>query len=118
MAGEISPAPELNGMHGLAEDLLFAAVLGYCEGNPAEVERGVSNLIELSTRHLCASYGYGSRFTEDGLSAHPERQPKASRGLLPALVLRGGLCPGKRDHFQRLFHQLKPFDRTGNNHPF
>ena len=38
-------------MHGLAVALLWAAVLGHFERNPAEVERLASELIELSTRH-------------------------------------------------------------------
>jgi tetratricopeptide (TPR) repeat protein len=56
MAEAISLAKELNDMHGLAVDLLFAAILGYYERNPAEVERCASDLIELSTRHHFAHY--------------------------------------------------------------
>jgi adenylate cyclase len=37
-------------MHGLALALYYSAVLGYCDSNPAEVERFTSDLIELSTR--------------------------------------------------------------------
>ena len=50
MAEAISVARELNDMHGLAVALWHAAVLAYYEGNPAEVERLTSDLIELSTR--------------------------------------------------------------------
>jgi predicted ATPase len=39
-------------MPGLAVTLWHAAVFAYYEGNPAEVERFASDLIELSTRHL------------------------------------------------------------------
>jgi hypothetical protein len=44
-------AKQLNDTHGLVVDLVWAAVLGYCERNPAEVERLASEVIELSTRH-------------------------------------------------------------------
>jgi hypothetical protein len=37
-------------MHGLALALLWAAIFGHLERNPAEVERSESELIELSTR--------------------------------------------------------------------
>jgi predicted ATPase len=51
MAAAISLAKELNDMHALALGLLFSAViLGHLEGNPAEVARLASDLIELSTR--------------------------------------------------------------------
>jgi hypothetical protein len=50
MAEAMSVATELNDMHGLAVALWHAAVLAYYEGNPAEVERLTSDLIELSTR--------------------------------------------------------------------
>ena len=39
-------------MPGLAVTLWHAAVFAYYEGNPAEVERFASDLIELSTRHF------------------------------------------------------------------
>jgi serine/threonine protein kinase/tetratricopeptide (TPR) repeat protein len=51
MAEAISLAKKLNDMHGLAVVLSYAAILGYCESNPAEVEYLASTLIELSTRH-------------------------------------------------------------------
>ena len=38
-------------MHALGLALFYAAVLGYCESSPAEVEHLASELIELSTRH-------------------------------------------------------------------
>ena len=41
----------MNNMHGLAVALWHAAVFAYYEGDPAEVERLASELIELSTRH-------------------------------------------------------------------
>jgi serine/threonine protein kinase len=51
MAAAISLAKELNDMHALALGLLFSAViLGHLEGNPAEVARLASDLIELCTR--------------------------------------------------------------------
>ena len=51
MAEAISLAKELNDMHALALALLFSAViLGHLEGNPAEMARLASDLIELSTR--------------------------------------------------------------------
>ena len=56
MAEAISLAKELNDMHGLAIALCFAALLGYCKRNPAEVERLASDLIELSTRHNFAHW--------------------------------------------------------------
>ena len=46
-----SVAKELKDTHALAVALLFwAMVLGYLEGNPAEMARSASDLIELSTR--------------------------------------------------------------------
>jgi hypothetical protein len=50
MAAGISLAKELNDMHALALGLLFSAILGHLEGNPAEVARLASDLIEVSTR--------------------------------------------------------------------
>ena len=51
MAAAFSLAKELNDMHALALALLFSAVIpGHLEGNPAEVARLASDLIELSTR--------------------------------------------------------------------
>jgi hypothetical protein len=50
MAEAISLAKELNDTHTLAVALLWAAILGHLEGNPAEVARLASDLIELSTR--------------------------------------------------------------------
>ena len=50
MAEAISLAKELNDMHALAVALLFwAVILGHLEGNPAEMARSASDLIELST---------------------------------------------------------------------
>ena len=56
MAEAISLAKELKDMHALAQALWFAAVLGACERNPAEVERLTSDLIELSTRQNFATW--------------------------------------------------------------
>jgi tetratricopeptide (TPR) repeat protein len=50
MAEAIALAKELNDMHGLAVALNYAAVLGYLERNPTEVESLATGLIELSTR--------------------------------------------------------------------
>ena len=50
MAEAISLAKELNDMHALAMTLCHAGFLAHFEGNPAEVERLASDLIELSTR--------------------------------------------------------------------
>ena len=50
LAEAIALAKELNDMHGLALALLWAAIFGHLERNPAEVERFASELIELSTR--------------------------------------------------------------------
>jgi len=47
----ISLAKELNDMNALALALDWAAMLGNCERNPAEVDRLAPELIELSTRH-------------------------------------------------------------------
>ena len=47
----ISLARKLNDMHALALALNWAAKLGNCERNPAEVDRLASELIELSTRY-------------------------------------------------------------------
>ncbi len=51
IAEAISLAKELNDTYALAAALYFGAALGHFEGNPAEVERLASDLIELSTRH-------------------------------------------------------------------
>jgi predicted ATPase len=50
MVEAISLAKELNDMHALAQALLWAVILGHLEGNPAEMARLASDLIELSTR--------------------------------------------------------------------
>jgi predicted ATPase len=56
IAEAISLANGMNDMHGLVVALWHAAVLGYYEGNPAEVERVASKSIELSTRHHFAHW--------------------------------------------------------------
>jgi tetratricopeptide (TPR) repeat protein len=50
MAEAISLAKELNDVHGLAASLFFACFLSQFERNPAEVDRLVSEVIELSSR--------------------------------------------------------------------
>jgi tetratricopeptide (TPR) repeat protein len=50
MAEAIALAKQLNDVHGLAVALNYAAVLGYLERNPTEVECSATGLIELSTR--------------------------------------------------------------------
>src|SRR5260370_5831360 len=50
MAEAISLAKQLNDVHGLAGALWNAGILAHHEHNPADVERFVSDLIELSTR--------------------------------------------------------------------
>src|SRR6202047_4517421 len=54
MEEAISLAKELNDMNALALALEWAAMLGNCERNPAEVDRLAPELIELSTRHTFA----------------------------------------------------------------
>ena len=56
MAEAVSAAKELNDTHALAAALFFAAILGACERNPAEVERLASEVIELSTRKNFANW--------------------------------------------------------------
>jgi hypothetical protein len=48
-------ARELNDMAALGLALYWAGLLAHFEGNPAEVERLASDLIELSTRQVFAS---------------------------------------------------------------
>jgi serine/threonine protein kinase/predicted ATPase len=55
----MSIAKELKDMNALAMALAWAAVLGQCGRNPAEVDRLASDLIELSTRH---NFGYWLAF--------------------------------------------------------
>jgi predicted ATPase len=49
-----SLAKELNDTHALAAALLWAAILGHLEGDPAKVARLASDLIELCTRQTFA----------------------------------------------------------------
>jgi hypothetical protein len=51
MGQATSLAKELNDTHALAAALLWAAILGHLEGDPARVARLASDLIELCTRH-------------------------------------------------------------------
>ena len=81
MAEAISLAKELNDMHALAWLSIGAGFLAHFEGNPAEVERLASDLIELSTRQnfafLAACRG---GFSAVGRAALPVTQLKVSRG--------------------------------------
>jgi predicted ATPase len=56
MAEAIVMARELNDMAALGLALYWAGLLAHFEGNPAEVERLASDLIELSTRQVFASW--------------------------------------------------------------
>ena len=56
MAEAIALAKELNDMHALTVALWNAAILAHYERNPTEVERLVSDLIELSTRQNFACF--------------------------------------------------------------
>jgi predicted ATPase len=60
MADATALAKELSDKHAPAGTLHFAAILGHLERNPAEVERLVSDLIELSTRHNFALWLAGA----------------------------------------------------------
>ena len=60
MAEATALAKELDDKHALAGALHFAAILGQLERNPTEVERLVSDLIELSTRHNFALWLAGA----------------------------------------------------------
>ena len=81
MAEAIALAKELNDMHGLAFALCYAAFLGYCERNPAEVERLASDVIELSTRHHFAHWlVMRIHIFAVGRVALPVTPRKASRG--------------------------------------
>jgi predicted ATPase len=56
MAEAISLAKELNDMHALTTTLWHAGILAHFEGDPAEVERVASDLIELATRQNIAQF--------------------------------------------------------------
>ena len=56
MAEAIALAKELNDMAALGLALYWAGLLAHFEGNPAEVERLASDLIELCTRQTFASW--------------------------------------------------------------
>jgi serine/threonine protein kinase/tetratricopeptide (TPR) repeat protein len=56
MTEAISLAKELNDMHALTVALWNAAILAHLEGNPAQVERLASDLIELTTRQNFAQF--------------------------------------------------------------
>jgi predicted ATPase len=56
MAEAISLAKELNDMHGLAEALAFAGILGSLKRDAAELDHVASDMIELSTRHHFAQW--------------------------------------------------------------
>src|SRR5207253_1415700 len=81
MTQAISLAKELNDMHELANALLYAAYLAHFEGNPAEVKRHASELIELSTRQNFAFWLARGEILRAGRGALPVTQLKAFRGL-------------------------------------
>jgi serine/threonine protein kinase len=56
MAEAISLAKELNDMHALTVAILNAAILAYLEGDPAQVGRLASDLIELTMRQNFANF--------------------------------------------------------------
>jgi hypothetical protein len=80
MAEAISLAKELNDMHGLAEALAFAGILGSIKRDAAEVGRVTSDLIELSRRHHFAQGWLQDRYFAAGRAALSVTQLKASRG--------------------------------------
>jgi hypothetical protein len=81
MAEAISLAKELNDSHALAGALHFAAILRQLERNTAEVERLVSELIELSTRYIILGFGWPvEKFSAAGLAAFPAIQRKVLPG--------------------------------------
>jgi len=61
MAQAASLAKELNDTHALAVTLLWTVILRHLEGNPAEVARLASDLIELSTRQNFAFWLPGGK---------------------------------------------------------
>jgi hypothetical protein len=65
MAEAISLAKELNDMHALAQALFWAVILAHFEGDPAEMARLVSDLIELSTRQNFAFWLPGGEILRD-----------------------------------------------------
>jgi hypothetical protein len=77
MAEAIPLAKELNDMPALAVALLFAGELAHFQGNPAEVERLASDLIELSTRQ---NFAIWLPFLEVGRAVLPVIRIMASRG--------------------------------------
>ena len=100
MAEAISLAKELNDLHALAVALCFAACLAHFEGNPAEVERLASDLIELSTRQNFAFWlaggailrgwarsasgdtAEGISWIEDGIEDYAGNRIDAGRAIL------------------------------------
>jgi len=70
-----SLAKKQNDMNSLAVALTWAAMLGTCERNAAEVERYSSDLIELSTRyHFAHHLAVGSIFRGWARSASGDRR--------------------------------------------
>ena len=64
MAEATALAKELDDKHALAGALHFAAILSQFERNPTEVERLVSDLMELSTRHNFALWLAGAEILD------------------------------------------------------
>jgi hypothetical protein len=84
MAEAISLAKELRDMHALAEALCWAADISYCERDPAEVERYVSDCIELSTRYSFAHWRAVGAISRVGRAALPVIPLLASHRLKTA----------------------------------
>jgi predicted ATPase len=61
MAEAIFLAKELKDAHALAAALLYGGILGHLEGDPAEVDRFASDLIELTTRQNFAMWLAGGK---------------------------------------------------------
>jgi serine/threonine protein kinase/predicted ATPase len=70
----IAMAKQLNVMHGLAEALFFAGLLGHYDRNIVEVDHLASDLIELSTQQNFALWLAGGRVLKgwtQSVSGHP-----------------------------------------------
>jgi hypothetical protein len=79
MAEAIALARELNDMGALGLALYWAGLLAHFEGNPAEVERLASDLIELSTIRLLPVGCLEELFYAVGRAALRANWLKASR---------------------------------------
>jgi serine/threonine protein kinase/tetratricopeptide (TPR) repeat protein len=110
----ISLAKELNDMNALALALDWAAMLGNCERNPAEVDRLASELIELSTRHNFAYWlVIGTIYRGWARSASgdtAEGIPWIEQGIRDFRTM--GLVVGLPGHLARKAEALHLADRT------